>query len=101
MPHWHSLMLWRQVAVDMRVVCPQDVKNLLVKQTEKWAATHECEELKKGVWLEPNQAMSRRKTIGSRTDKHRNVLRKRIPQQSLQSVLLLCWFLSGLGGMGA
>ena len=42
--------------VDMRVVCPQDVKKMLLKQVrlvywKKWAAKHECEELKEGVWL--------------------------------------------------
>ena len=36
------------------MVCPQDVKNMLLKQARivhwrKWAAKHECEELKEGV----------------------------------------------------
>ena len=39
---------------DMRVVCPQDVKKMLLKQArmvygKNWAAKHECEELKEGV----------------------------------------------------
>ena len=38
----------------MRVVCPQDVKKMLLKQARtthwrKWAAKHESEELKEGV----------------------------------------------------
>ena len=37
---------------------------------------HEWEELKQGVWLEPIQAMLRRKTDEAWTDKHRNILRK-------------------------
>ena len=28
----------------------------------KWAAKHECEELKEGIWLEPALALLRRKT---------------------------------------
>ena len=43
-----------QVAVYMRVVCPQDVKQMLLKQArmfywKRWAAKHESEELKEGV----------------------------------------------------
>ena len=30
---WHTLMFEEQEAVDMRVICPQDVKKMLVKQT--------------------------------------------------------------------
>ena len=63
----------------MRLVCPQDVKKMLLKQAgiywKKWAATHECVELKEGVWLEPIQASLRRNTNEAWTDKHRNVLR--------------------------
>ena len=43
---------------------------------KRWAAKHECEELKEGVWLEPIQAMLRRKTNEPWTDNHRNVMRK-------------------------
>ena len=39
---------------------------------KKWAAKHECEELK-GVWLEPAQAVLRSNTNQAWTDKHRNV----------------------------
>ena len=52
---WHTLLFEEQVAVDMRVVCPLDVHKMLLKQHrtvhwKKWAAKHECEELKEGVW---------------------------------------------------
>ena len=60
---WHTLMFEEQVKVDLRVVCPQDV------------AKHECEDVKEGVWMEPDQALLRRKTKAARTDKHRNVTR--------------------------
>ena len=47
-PLWCTLLFKEQVAVDMRVVCPQDVKKMLLKQArmafwKKWAAKHECE----------------------------------------------------------
>ena len=46
------------MAVDKRVVCPRDVKKVLLKQARmiqwrRWAAKHECEELKERVRLEP------------------------------------------------
>ena len=51
----------------MRVVCPQHVKKMLLKQArmvhwKRWAAKRECEELKEEVRLEPIQAVLRRKT---------------------------------------
>ena len=66
LPQRHPFFLEEQVAVDMRV-CPQDVKKMLLKRArtvywKKWAATHECEELKEGAWLEPIKAMLRRTT---------------------------------------
>ena len=65
-PQWHSMLSEAQVAVYMRVVCPQDVKKMLLKQArttcwKKWASIHECEELK-GVWLDAVEALSQRKT---------------------------------------
>ena len=47
---WHTLMFEEQVKVDMRVVCPQDVRMMLLKHArmaywKKRAANHECEEL--------------------------------------------------------
>ena len=42
-PQWYTLLFEEQVAVDMRVVCPQDVKKMLLKQGrmvywKTWAA---------------------------------------------------------------
>ena len=80
-PQRHTLLFEEQVVVDMRVVCPQDVNKMLQKQArfvhwKRWAAKHECEELKEGVWLEQIKAMLRRKTNESWTDNHRNAMRK-------------------------
>ena len=33
-PRWHTLFFDGQVAVDMRVACPQDVKKMLLKQVD-------------------------------------------------------------------
>ena len=49
---WHTLLFEGQVAVDMSVVWPHDVKRMLLEQAKmvfwnKWTATHECEELKR------------------------------------------------------
>ena len=43
---------------------------------KKWAARHECEGLKEGVWLEPIQAMLRRKSNETWTNEHRHVTSK-------------------------
>ena len=55
-----------------------DVKKMLVQQArtvywKKWAAKHEYEELKEGIWLVPALALLRKKNDG-RAD--RNVARK-------------------------
>ena len=39
-PHWHTLLFEGQVALDMRVVCPQDVKKMLLKQARSVAGTN-------------------------------------------------------------
>ena len=71
-----------QVQVDMRYVCPQDVKKMLMKQARstywrKWCSeAHEYEELKESIWLEPALALLRRTTKDEWTDKHRHVARK-------------------------
>ena len=70
-----------QGKVDMRLVCPQDVKNMLLKQArttywKKWAARHEYEELKEEFWFDSVQARLRKKITEEWTDKHRNVTRK-------------------------
>ena len=61
-PHWHTLMFEGDRNIDMRCVCPKDVKNMLLQQArtvcwKKWAAKHEYEELKEGIWLEPALAI--------------------------------------------
>ena len=80
-PQCHTFLCEGQVQVDVRYVCPKDVKNMLMKQAQsicwrKWAAKHEYEELKQGTWLEPALALLRRKTKDELTDKHRHVERK-------------------------
>ena len=65
-PQWQTLICEEQVKVDMSLVCPPDVKKMLLEQTRtaywwKWAAKHECEELNEGARLRPIQAMPRRK----------------------------------------
>ena len=60
--------------------CPKDVKNMFLQQArsicwKKWAAKHEYEELKEGIWLEPALALLRQKTKEEGTEKHRNVAR--------------------------
>ena len=85
-PQWCTLLFEGRAAVDMRVVCPQDVKSMLLKQArmvywKRWAAKHECEEMKEGVCLKPIQAVQRRKTNESPTDKQRNVMRKLVVEE--------------------
>ena len=48
-PHW-------EVRIDMRYVCPKDVKQMLLQRArtvywKKWRAKNEYEELKEGTWL--------------------------------------------------
>ena len=79
-PQCHTL-LEGQVAVDMRVVCPQDAKKMLLKWArmvhwKKRAIKNECEKSKEGVRLEPIQAVLRRKTNELWIDEHLNVMRK-------------------------
>ena len=79
-PHWHTLILEGDVRIDMRYVCPKDVKKMFLQRArtvhwKKWAAKHEYEELKKGIWLEPALALLRKKTKEEWTGKHRNVAR--------------------------
>ena len=55
----------------------KDVKKMLLQQArKKWAAKHECEELKEGIWLEPALALLRKKTNEEWTEEHRKVARK-------------------------
>ena len=62
---------------------PKDVKKLLVRQArsvswKKWAAKHEYEELKVGIWLEPALALLRKKTKEEWAEKHRHAARKMV-----------------------
>ena len=43
---------------------------------KKWAAKHDYEELKEGIWVEPALALLRKKTKEEWTEKHRKVARK-------------------------
>ena len=68
-PQWHTPIVEGQVHVDMTYVCPNDVKKMLLGQARstfwrKWAAKHQYEELKEGIWLEPTLALLRRRTKG-------------------------------------
>ena len=66
-PQWHTLVFEGQVAAEMRVVCPQAVKQMLLNQArmvywKKLAAKDECKELK-GVWLGPIRDMVQKKNF--------------------------------------
>ena len=55
---WHTLVFSNEITIDMRYVCPKDVKKMLVQSARSvhwktWAAKHEYAELKEGAWLEP------------------------------------------------
>ena len=80
-PHWHTLIFEGNVRIDMRHVCPKDVEKMHVQQArtiywKKWAAKHEYEELKQGIWLEPALALLRKKTKEDWTEKNGNVARR-------------------------
>ena len=80
-PRWHTLIFEGIIRVDMRQVCPKDVKKMLLGQARstcwrKWAAKHECEELKEGTrgWSQPWLCCEGRLRKGGL--KHRSVARK-------------------------
>ena len=80
-PHWHTSIFGGDRRIDMRHICPKDVKKMLMQLARsacwmKWAAKHEYEELKEGVWLDLVLAVLRKKTKEDWTEKHRNVGRK-------------------------
>ena len=80
-PHWHTLVFEGDRRIDMRYVCGKDVKKMLLQQArsvywKKWAAKHECEELKECIWLEPALALLRKETEEDWTEEHRHVARK-------------------------
>ena len=77
-PHWHTLIFSNEITIDMRYVCPKDVKKMVVQRArlvnwKKWAAKHEYEELKEGTWLEPGLALLRKKVKENWTVSHRTV----------------------------
>ena len=78
---WHTLVFSNEITIDMRYVCPKDVKKMLVQSARSvhwktWAAKHEYAELKEGAWLEPGLALLRKNVKENGTAKHRNVARK-------------------------
>ena len=80
-PHWHTLVFSDETRIDMRLVCPRDVGEMMVQRArsvswKKWAAKHEQKGLKEGAWIEPAQAVFRKKTKRGWTENHRNVARK-------------------------
>ena len=58
-PWWHTFIFEEQIKVDTRENCPQDVKKMLKQARsvywKRWAAKHECEELKDGYVAKKNQ----------------------------------------------
>ena len=77
-PHWQTLIFEGDRRIDMRHVCPKDVKKMLLQQArtvywKKSAAKHEHEELKEGIWLVPALALLRKKTKEQWTEKHRKL----------------------------
>ena len=68
--------------MDMRYVCPKDVKKMLVQQARKnlleevGSKKNEYEELKECIWLERPLALLRKNTKEDWSEKHRNVARK-------------------------
>ena len=73
-PYWHTMIFGNDTKIDMRCVCPRDVKKMLVQTArsvclKKWAAKHGYEELKEGAWLEPGPALLRKKVRENWTEK--------------------------------
>ena len=56
--------------------CAEDVVGTGKINLHRWAAKHEYEEVKEGIWLEPALALLRKKTKEKWTEKVRNVARK-------------------------
>ena len=80
-PYWHTLIFGNDIKIDMRLVCPKDVKKMLVQTIrsvywKKRATKHEYDELKEGAWLEPGLALLRKKARENCPEKQRNVARK-------------------------
>ena len=82
-PQWRTLIVESEVRIDMRSVCPKDMKKMLLQQArsvcwKKSATRHEYEDFKEGIWLELALAVLRKKTKEELTEKHRHVSRKLI-----------------------
>ena len=80
-PCWHTLVFSCETTIEVRCVCPKDVKRMLVQRArsvywKKWTAKHEYEKLKGGAWLEPRLALLRKKVKENWTEKYRNVASK-------------------------
>ena len=72
-PYRQILVFSYEMKIDMRYVCPKDVKKMLVHRArsvywEKWAAKHQYEELE--------ESSSAKERKGDWTEKHRNAARK-------------------------
>ena len=68
-PCWHTLVFSDEIKIDMRYVCPKDVKKMLAQRArsvywKKWAARHDQEELKEGAWIEPALALAKERERG-------------------------------------
>ena len=79
-PYWHTLVFSDEITIDMRYVCPRDVRKMLVQRArsvhwKKCAAKHEYEELKDGAWIHLALLILRKKAKGVWTENHRNVAR--------------------------
>ena len=79
--YWHTLVFSDEKTIDVRYVCPKDVKKMLLQRArsvhwKKLAARHEDEELKEGAWLDPGLVLLRKKVEENWTEKHRSVARK-------------------------
>ena len=75
----HLVFFEGKVAVDVRLRIEREVDAFDTSkdgQWENWAAKHEDEEMKAGVWMEPVQAVLRRKTTEAWTEKHQHVTKK-------------------------
>ena len=80
-PHWHALIFFAgEVRIDMRYVCPKDVKKMLVQQAwsvywKKWCSNARTRIIE-GILLEPALTLLRKNRQEDWTEKHGNVARK-------------------------
>ena len=99
-PRWHTLTNEGEVRIDMRYVFPKDVQKMLLQRArtvywKEWAAKHEYEELKEGIWLEPAMALLRKKTKGDWTGKASKRGQKMVPGRRLGAAKTLRHWLVG------